>query len=192
MLTLDLTALERRARDFGAAIDQVPFAISTALNDAAKITRSKLITETWPGHVQVRNRGFIRAALSTEFASKRSLSVAIFDKLGRAHLTQHVKGGTKSAKGRLAIPTARVRRGSSGVVRSQRPSNLKRSVLKGNLLFQAVGSGKNSRLRLMFKLQPTARIKADVPFDSDFVASMRSEINRALPGAVLKAMRTRR
>lgn len=191
-LTFNLGAFEQRAKELGASIDQVPFALSGALNDAAKGARQILITHTWPGHVTVRNKNFIGAALRTEFANKRSLKVAIYDSLQRGSLALHAKGGTKQARGRLAVPTARVTRGSSGVVKSQRPQALKRSVLKGNLLFQAVGRGKNSKLQLMFKLQPTARIKADVPFEADFRSAMADGVRTAFGPAMAKAMATRR
>ena len=58
MLRFDLAEFEQAARRLGGAIDQVPFAISQTLNDAAFAARASLIENTWPSHVAVRNRNF--------------------------------------------------------------------------------------------------------------------------------------
>ena len=195
MLTLDLREFERAADRMGGAADQVAFALSGALNDAVKVARKTLVEQTWPNNVTVRNRNFIRNALLTEFSSKRSLRVAITNTGtagNRAHLKLHMTGGTKPARGRLAIPSKRVVRTAKGVRQSQRPANLKRAVVKGNRIFQAEGKGKNSKLRLMFTLAPRARIKKEVPFDEEFIRVMSSEVRRTFPAAMARAMKTRR
>jgi hypothetical protein len=192
MLEIDLSSFERAARNMGGAIDQVPFALANAMNGAAFEARSKLIGDTWPKHVTVRNKSFMRAALRVEPANKTHLSVAVVDTLKRGHLKLHAKGGTKQAKGRLAIPTKRVVRGSSGVRKSQLPRNLKRAIIKGNLIFQEEGRGKKRKLRLMYALKPSARIRKDVPFYEDFATVMRREVAARFPGAIAKAMRSRR
>jgi hypothetical protein len=176
------------------ALDQVPFALSLALNDAAKDTRSKLIGETWPRSVVVRNRSFMRAALRTVFASKTNLRVGIFDSLGRGSLALHDKGGVKRARGQLAIPSKRVqaRRGGKGVPANLRPRNLARKVVKNGLIFQAQGRGKNSKLVLMYALRAQAKLRADVPFSADFRRFMLQEVERKFPIAMMKAMSTRR
>jgi hypothetical protein len=192
-LDLDVSAFEKWAERLGGSIEQLPFAISVALNDAAFATRSKLIEETWPAHVHVRNKGFLRAALRVQPSSKHELTVTIFDTLHRGHLGLHAMSGIKLAKGRLAIPTASVRRNSDGrIQRSQLPRNIKRVVVKNNMVFAAIGRGKNEKLVLMYRLRPSARIKKDVPFHEDFASDMRAEIMRRFPAALAKAMRTAR
>lgn len=191
-LQFDFKEFERAAERIGGAADQLPYAISVALNDAVKVTRQYLIDTTWPKGVTVRDPNFMRAALRMEFATKKNLSVSIYDTLGRAHLAMHDKGGTKQAAGRLAIPTSRVNRSGRGVQASQRPRNLRRAVVKGNFIFQAVGRGKASKLMLMYKLQPSARIKADVPFTRDFTSVMQTEVRRAFVPAMQRAMATRK
>lgn len=192
MLEIDLSEFERRAREIGGAVDQVPFALSVALNDAAFKTRTRIIAETWPSAIQVRNKSFMRAALRVDPSTKAKLNISIFDTLNRAHLKKHAVGGVKQARGRLAIPTAAVSRGASGVRASQKPGALKRAVVKGNLIFQAEGRGKTSKLRLMYKLTRQAKIKQDVPFYPDFDRFMLDEARAAFPKAMAKAMRTRR
>lgn len=195
MLTLDLREFERAAERMGGAADQIAFALSGALNDAVKIARRTLIDQTWPKHVEVRNRNFLRNALLSEFATKTNLRVAITNTGtagNRAHLKLHMTGGTKQARGRLAIPSKRVVRTGKGVRQSQRPANLKRAVVKGNRIFQAEGKGKNSKLRLMYVLASAARQPRDVPFDSDFARVMLDEARRTFPARMAAAMRTRR
>lgn len=193
-IRFNMADFERKAREVGGALDQVPFAISLALNDAAERTRTRLITQTWPSHVRVRKAGFMNAALTTrgQRATKRNLKVVIYDQLHRASLPLHAQGGVKLAKGRLAIPTANVRIGSSGVVASQRPGALSRKVVKGNLIFQRQGKGRAQKLRLMFKLAKSARIRKDVPFIDDFRSTMLAEIRQTFPKAMARAMLTRK
>jgi len=194
MLTLDLREFERAADRMGGAADQVAFALSGALNDAVKVARKTLVEQTWPRSVAVRNRNFIRNALITEFSSKRALKVAITNDGtagNRGHLKLHMTGGSKQARGRLAIPSKRVVRTAKGVRQSQRPANLKRAVVKGNRIFQAEGKGKNSKLRLMYVLTAAAKQPRDVPFDDDFSRVMRDEARRTFPARMAAAMRTR-
>jgi hypothetical protein len=192
MLTFDLRAFEARAKELGGQIDQLPFALANSLNQGAFNARRVLVENTWPTHVTVRNSRFMNAALQVEKATKRDLTVAVSDKLGRAHLALHAKGGTKRARGRLAIPTKAVTRGARGVPQSQRPANLKRAVVRGGLIFQAQGRGKNAKLRLMFKLQPSAQQPKDVPFFETWRDVMQREMRANFGPAMAKAMQSRR
>lgn len=191
MLEIDLRSFQRAARDAGEAVDQVPYALSLALNEAVKVTRGHEVNDVWPAHVQVRNRSFIGAALRMEFASKRNLQVSIYDRLGRAHLKKHDKGGVKQAKGRLAIPDRKVRRTGKGVTAKQRPAALPNSFRKGDAIYQRVGP-RGRRLQLMYVLKPSATIKADVPFAAEFATTMRREINARFGPAMVRAMKGRR
>jgi hypothetical protein len=192
VLLLDFSEFERKTREIGAALDQIPFALANSLTSAAFKTRQHLIAETWPNSVEVRNKRFLSAALRVEKATKADISAAIVDTLNRAALKKHAEGGVKTGRGQLAIPTKRVIRTGSGVRASQKPRALKRAVRKGNLIFQAEGKGTASRLRLMYRLKPAARIKPDVPFYRDFHRVMLAEVRRAFPVEMAKAMRTRR
>lgn len=195
MLTFDLSAFERRARELGGQIDQLPFALANTLNAAVFKARETLVAETWPKSVTVRNRGFIRQALRVEPATKANLSATISNTGpagNRGHLKLHAQGGVKAARGNLAIPTKRIVRTSKGVRESQKPRNLRRAVVKGGLIFQAVGSGKNKRLQLMYRLTRQARIKPDVPFYRDFRRVVSEQMRATFPAAMAKAMASRR
>lgn len=188
---LDLGAFRQRAREIEGALDQVPFALANALNDAAKAARAHEIDTVWPQHVEVRNKSFLRAALLTEFATKRDLRVTVYDRLGRARLSQHDAGGTKKAKGKLAIPDRKVRRTSKGVSAKQRPSTLPNSFRKGDVIYQRTGR-KGRSLKLMYTLKASAQQPADVPFRSEFVRIMRREVRSAFGPAMMRAMKSRR
>lgn len=192
-LKLDIQEFERATANMGAAYDQMPFAVSRALNDAVKDTREVLVNETWPQHVQERNKSFIGWALHTEFSTKENLRVEIFDQSNRAHLKLHADGGIKQSHGRLAIPTYNVKAGAHGVRKGQRPRDLANKVVIGDGIYQRMRGGRNrGKLMLMYILKPSATQPADVPFRSAFEASMRTYAARYFPIRMMQAMRTRR
>jgi hypothetical protein len=196
-LSFDLSAFERKAQEIGGAIDQIPFALSTALNEAAFNTRQVLVQQTWPSHMSVRNPSFIGAALRVEKATKQTLAVAISDTGpagGRANLSLHAKGGTKTARGNLAIPDSKLksRRTGRGVPKGLRPTALPNSFKRGDVIYQRVGKKGRDGLKLMYTLKPSAPIRADVPFEQDFVASMRNVMRTAFPAAMARAMKSRK
>jgi hypothetical protein len=198
MLTFDFSDFERAARAMNAKIDQVPYALSRALNDSAFGTRKSLIDVTWPSAVQVVNKTFMRASLNIEKASKAHLQVAIVDKLGRANLKQHAESGVKRRKTagkNLAIPpTGTVTRTAKGVRANQRPRALIADTPKRALRITQRGIfvGQGGRLHLRYAFKPEARIKPDVPFYRDFEGEMREQMRVEFPRAMAKAMATRR
>lgn len=196
---IDLRGFERKARDFGAAQDQVRFSLAYSLTGATSSTLKRLIAETWPKHVEVRNRGFLRQALRVERATKANLASAITTAGTRAgargNLALHAGGGIRRAKKRLAIPpTGSVRRTSGGVAAAQKPRTVIDRTPKRALRVTSRGIfvGEGGRLRLKYTFRPVARIKPDVPFRQDFARYMSDELRRELPKAVAKAMKTRR
>lgn len=220
-LRFDMSAFEQAARDLEAAADQIPFALSRALNDGADQTREHLIAETWPRGVKVRNQNFIRAALTTagQRATKSNLSVTIYDKLGRASLSLHDTGGVKQGRGRLAIPGPNIRLGARGVAAGSRPLALKNTFvtdgrranphLKQGALYQRQGAyraagtvisrtGKKRKtaadfrtLKLMYVLRPAVTIKPTVHFHADFERLMPEAVRKAFPIRLQEAMRSR-
>lgn len=196
MLTFNFSDFERMARDLEHAEDQMKFAIANALTSAAFRARELLITDTWPAHVEVRNRMLLRTALRVERARKNNLRVAIVDTLGRANLLAHAKGGTARPHGRrFAIPPkGTVRRTAHGVTQSQRPRAIIASTPKRALRITPRGIfvGEGGRLHLRYAFATSAHIKKDVPFFEDFERYMREEIKRTFPIAMKKAMQTRR
>jgi hypothetical protein len=190
-IDFDTSAITKAASDLGATIDQIPYVMARTLNDAAEVTRKHLINQTWPQSVTVRNTAFMNASLTTRGAraTKSDLEVTIYDKLGRANLALHAKGGVRTAKqSAIAIPpTGAVTRGTHGVPTGQRPRNLRGAVRIGDAIFQR----QRKRLKLMYVLRPAAVIRRDVPFYADFGKIMYQEMMRALPRNVSIAMKTR-
>jgi hypothetical protein len=188
MIAFDFSEFEVMARRMNGAADQMAYAISKSLNEAIVVAKTELVDQTWPRHVTVRNPRFLDWALRIGYSNKKNLTASLYDAKGRGHLKKHAIGGTKRGKGQLAVPTKAVSRGARGVAKRQRPDALARKVVIGNRVFQRNGKGKNSRLRLMFVLTPQARIKADVPFMSDFHRIMSREVRRSFPAAMKAAM----
>jgi len=192
-MKIDTSDMLRVVDQMEGAFDQVPFAMSRALNDAAFEARQHLIDVTWPQSVTRRNTGFLAQALHIERSNKYDLSVSIVDKLGRANLAKHADGGVKLPRGaHLAIPTSAVSIGSHGVAPGQKPAVLTNKIVKGNGIYQWQGKGKNRHLVLMYVLATHATIKKDVPFREDFQTVMMSSMTASFPKRMEEAMETRK
>ena len=194
-LKFDSSVFEQKAKQLQGALDQVPFALSQALNEAVKNTRQVLVQSTWPTHVKQRNAAFIGRALRTKFASKRNLRVEIYDDLGRASLSLHADGGVKRARKRLAIPPGgSVTRTGRGVRKNQTPRAIIDRTPKRALRVTPKGIfvGKDGRLQLKYAFKAQAKQPADVPFRDDFETVMRAELRVSFPAALARAMKSRR
>lgn len=193
-IKFDFSQFERAVEGISGGIEQLPYVLSVAMNEAAFTTRRQLVEQTWPSHVTVRNARFMNAALRVEKASKNNLVVSITDAgaPGRARLKQHDEGGTKIPKGsKLAIPTDRVRRTAKGVSARQRPQALPNTFRKGDALYQRTGKG-GRKLKLMFVLKPSAKQPADVPFSRDFHDAMAAAMRESFPKAMARALSKRK
>jgi hypothetical protein len=195
-LQLDMKAFEQAAKRLNAAADQVPYALSRAMNDAVRETRERLANETWPTHVTVRSSTFMRRALQTVFSNKYNLTVIVYDALQHANLFQHAFGGVKRVSTRnIAIPLKNwVKYTAHGVSAVQLPRAIIANTPKRALRITPTGIfvGEAGRLRLRYKLQPTAQINADVPFQEDFIRFMREATEKAFPQRIAEAMATRK
>ena len=187
---------EAKARALGAAVEQVPFALSLALNRAATNSRRVLVETTWPSAVEVKNKSFIGRALRTNFSSKRNLRVEVYNSLGRANLAGHAFGGTKLPKGRaLAIaPKGRFHRGAKGIPAGLRPVALAAATPRQALRIRPTGMliGKGGKLELQYSFKPMALQPADVNFEEDFIDAMRRDVNASFPAALVRALRSAR
>jgi len=197
-VTIGADELVRYAQSLGSAIDQVPYAMSLALNTATENVRSYLIGTTWPAGVKVRNPSFIGASLTTKGAraTKYDLQTEIYDKLGRGNLKLHATGGARTPKGggHLAIPSRTLMgmKGPHGVPKRLRPRNIPndRIVFMGDKIY--VRDGRSKRLQMMYVLKAQTQVPKRVRFYEDFARQMGNELVKALPAAVVKAMATRR
>lgn len=190
----DYSQLEQVSQRLGASVDQIPYSLALAMNEAADVTRRFLITQTWPQHVTQRNSSFISASLTTKGAKadKYSLAVEIYDKLDRGNLQMQAKGGYRTPVNgsNLAIPVSTIHRGARGVPARFRPKTLGTKAFKmGDGLYQRDKKGK---LRLLYTLKASTVIPKRVPFYEDFASSMSRELMHSLPKAIERAMSTRR
>ncbi|MET3996032.1 hypothetical protein ABID65_007704 [Bradyrhizobium sp. S3.9.2] len=192
-IEFDYDQLLQQAKSIEGVADQLPYALSLAMNRSADVTRNLLIRATWPTHVKQRNASFIAASLTTRDAraSKQSLAVEIYDKLDRGNLQMQAKGDMRTPHGgsSLAVPVSSVPKGSRGVPARLRPKNLPTAVRKGDVLY---AKDKKGRLRLLYVLKHQTNVPKRVPFYEDFAVSMQRELERNIPLAVAKAMATRR
>jgi hypothetical protein len=190
---LNMGDFERAALNAGQALDQVPFALSQALNDAAKVARTEIVDVVWPRTMNVHNSAFMGWIMRTNFADKHNLEVSIYNREPREFLPRQAEGGTKTPhRGRqIALPSGFVNasRGSGGVPRWLRPRNVPNSFRKGDAIFQRIGK---DRLRLLYTLKGQARVPKRFPAHETWARIMRSEVMRAFGPRMQAAMRTRR
>ena len=159
---------------------QLPFSFTKTLNETLNAVQKYTVARTYPRAFDVRNRAFFKASMFTGTAVKRAtktkLRVSARDRFDRGNLQLHATGGTKRAKsGRIAIPSrfTKATRGARGVRKALRP----RAVVdtpKGfidrrgsrDAIYQRYGRG-GSKVRLLYVLQPRARIRKRFRFYED-------------------------
>jgi hypothetical protein len=110
-VTSNLPAFAKAVDAFGK--NQMPFAMSQALNDAAFETRRNTIERVWPSDVDAKNRSFMKAAMmpirGDNRATKRKLRAIVQNHptgaMHKDYLQRLAVGGLKHANGRsIAIP----------------------------------------------------------------------------------------
>ena len=101
-LTTNASKVQKAIQGFSK---QMPFAMSQALNSTAFDIRRQIVDRTYPQSFNVKNKRFANAMFRVEKASKRKLSAAVFDRLGKDYMAMQAEGGTKLPRGRnIAIP----------------------------------------------------------------------------------------
>jgi hypothetical protein len=196
-IKFDMRDVERVARDLKVAADQIPFAMSRALNKAAFETRRTLISKTWPQSVTQRRSNYPGAVLRVEESTKHDLTVKIVEQSNVPSLAAHAEGGVRTPikSKRFAIPLKGwVQRTGEGVRTTQTARYIIQTTPKRALRVTSKGIfvGEGGRLHLRYSFQPSTHITADVPFYSTFASEMRDRVNALLPGYLQEAMRTRR
>ena len=199
-LRLDVSEFEARAKQLDGAEDQIPFALSLALNSAVQDARGVLIQDTWPKSITQRNTAFIAWALGMVFSTKRNLRVEINDErasaTGSGHLSLHMRGGVRAArKARLAIPPrGSVQRGPHGVRKDQLPAAIIARTPARALRITAKGIfvGIKGRLELKYIFRQSVQQPADVPFVEAFRDAIAKATRASFAAAMRRAMSTRR
>jgi len=103
-VTTNISTIAKAIDAFGK--DQIPFATHRALNDTAFALRKHIVEKTYPKSFEVKNKSFARAMFRVERSpSKRKLSAAVYDRLGRNYMVDQAEGGIKTPRGKsIAIP----------------------------------------------------------------------------------------
>lgn len=192
----NMEAIIRATRQVGANTDQLPYTLSSVLNDAVFAARSVIVQSTWPSHVQQRNQPFISASLRVQKATKENLSAHLFDQLKRGHLKEHADGGTVVAGShRLTIPNNKeIKRTSRGVSAGQRAQAIISSTPKKSLRVTstAIFVAEGGRLHYKYALTRSVKIRPDVPFHEVFADVVNHTMRTSFYPRLKKAMATRR
>ena len=180
---------------------QIPFATSLALNDAAFALRKEIVERTYPDSFTVRNKRFAGAMFRVGKASKRNLTATVSDVLGRDYMAMQAEGGIKRPRGRnIAIPSRQIKRTATGKVpMAKQPRNVLggkgyRTTLRSGqpVIAENVGRGAAKRQRVLYLLEPTARIPKRFPFYERGRKVAQTSFARAFNKRFAQARRTAR
>ena len=184
-LTTNASKVQKAIQGFSK---QMPFAMSQALNSTAFDIRRQIVDRTYPQSFNVKNKRFANAMFRVEKASKRKLSAAVFDRLGKDYMAMQAEGGTKLPRGRnIAIPGRANQRTATGKIpRARQPRQIiasgkaYKTTLRGGqqAIVQPQGRGKVKRLKVMYVLEQTARIPKRFPFYEDAQTAAQRNFNK--------------
>ena len=184
---------------------QLPFAFAKTLNETMKAVGKYTVARTYPRAFDVRNRAFFKASIFTgttvRRATKTKLRVSARARFDRGNLQQHATGGSKRARsGRIAIPSrfTKAARRARGVRKALRPravvDNPKGYIDRdgpSDAIYQRYGRGGN-RVRLLYVLQPRARLRKRFRFYEDAQRITRSVSPKLFRKNFSQAIRTAR
>jgi hypothetical protein len=181
---------------------QLPFAMSQALNATAFDVRKQIVDRTYPQSFKVRNKRFASAMFRVEKATKRKLSAAVFDRLGKDYMAMQAEGGIKTPRGNnIAIPGRLNQRTATGKIpRARQPRQLLsngkayKTTLRGGqkAIVQPQGRGKSKRLKVMYVLEQAARIPKRFDFYEDANRVSRRNFDKNFSKAFARAKKTAR
>ena len=195
----NISAVTKALDAFGKR--QIPFATSLALNDAAFALRKEIVERTYPDSFTVRNKRFAGAMFRVGKASKRNLTATVSDVLGRDYMAMQAEGGIKRPRGRnIAIPSRQIKRTATGKVpMAKQPRNVLggkgyRTTLRSGqpVIAENVGRGAAKRQRVLYLLEPTARIPKRFPFYERGRKVAQTSFARAFNKRFAQARRTAR
>ncbi|TDA64291.1 hypothetical protein E0765_06135 [Sulfuricurvum sp. IAE1] len=163
MINIDANFKEMN-RFIGSLPKQLNYGASVGLNNLATHMRDSELAGA-KNTLTLRGRWYeprSRFGFNVQFAKKNDLNAAVYTRAD--WLVLHTEGGTKTGRGRIAIPTAEVKRSKRDMItRSNRPRNIKGSFLvhtsKGDAIAVRKGRGKRSRLVILYWLEKQAKIK---------------------------------
>lgn len=203
MITIE-TDLNEAQRDVVTFFrEQVPFAVSVALNNTAFEIVEHVRGPVWNNAFDVKNTVLPKYAFKVNKKSNKRDLVA---DVGNAPKFQDYKWFTDQAEGGIKTPRRRniavpvdpgaVRKAGGAVAKGMKPANLKRSYIRQagankKLVFEVKGRGKSQTSILRYVLQTTAMIAPTFPFHqeshSKAVAVFSGHFDAAMDRAVLSS-----
>ncbi len=198
-ITSDIDQATRDCVNFFS--EQVPFALSMALNDTAFGVRKQIVEVTFNRDFTVRNTVFPKLLWKVENkATKKDLSVEVNQQSvgGKFHdyIDRATSGGVKTPRGaNIAVPLDPAgMRGAKGAVRkAEKPRNLKNSYIRnvnGNLIIFARKRGKESVAKYI--LQKSAKIEPIFRFYEDAETAAVDGFTDSFQRAMTKAIQSSR
>lgn len=192
-----LTNIERK---------QLPFATMNAINDTLFDIKKQIVGVTGPRSFDIRNRRFLNAALRVKKATKRNLTGAVFDHLGRGQLQRHAKGGIKRPRGQhIAIPARDIegKRTRGGAIRKAfQPRTVLNKAARRRAFVVTFQSGqraivrrktkKRQPLQVLYLLERSVRIRKTFPFHRDAERVARRVFRGHFDRRLRQALRTAR
>lgn len=198
-ITSDIDQATRDCVNFFS--DQVPYALSIALNDTAFAVRKQIVEVTFNRDFTVRNTTFPKLLWRVdEKANKKKLQSAVNQQTvgGKFHdyLERATTGGTKTPRGaNIAVPISPASvRGAKGAVRkAEKPRNLKNSYIRnvnGSLILFERKRGKESVAK--YVLQKSAKIQPIFRFYEDAETAAVDGFTDAFQRSMVKAIQSSR
>lgn len=134
-----------------------------------------------------------RYGFNIKYANKSYPVATVFTRAD--WLALHTEGGIKSSGGRIAIPTAEVKRNKQDMIkRGSKPRAIKGSFLmktsKGDAIAVRKGRGKSKKLVIMYWLENKARIKKRFDFNEIGKKVFDRNAQRYLSEGIAQAWRT--
>jgi hypothetical protein len=162
---MNITANFKEINSFiGSFPKQLNYGSSVGLNKLAEHIRESELAGA-KHSLTLRGRWYeprSRFGFNVGYAKKNDLNATVYTRAD--WLVLHTEGGIKTGRGRIAIPTAEVKRSNRDMItRAKRPRNIKDSFVihtaKGDAIAVRKGRGKRSRLVILYWLQKQAKIK---------------------------------
>jgi len=208
-VTSNISAVTKALDAFGK--NQLPFAMSQALNDAAFAVRKDTIERVWPKSVTVRKQNFMKAMLmpirGTNRATKKKLTAIVqnYPTGGRhkEYLQRLATGGTKTViDGRnITIPAvnSNLRNAHGAVPKSRRATALlnRKGVFRNKLpngqeFIARRTTKKRYPLQMLYLLEPSGKIKKEFDFYDEANATARKAFGKNFSRRFANAKRTAR
>jgi hypothetical protein len=189
-LKFDTASFDRRTKRIA---QQIPFAMSTALNMTAYDARDQL-REDLPHYFTIRSKWVSKGIVVTR-ANKNTLTAEVGSR--DAFMKRQAHGGIKTAldAGSIAIPKAIRRHKGQKTTQSRWPGRL---FAKGNHFLMELKSGdqgvfrvyKRKPPKLMYVLQKTVKVQKNWPFDVQVWIAVTKNWERNQLRAMVKALKT--